>query len=376
MSIKSICQTSIHSHALPGQNERKMIQMPVYKDETTGTWYCKFYYTDYTGVKKQKKKRGFKLQREAKEWERAFLERQQGTPDMTFQSLYDIYIDDMSHRLRQTSIEGKKMVFTNRILPHFKDKPINTITAKDIRDWQNSQIDLGYSDAYLDRIQNMMTTILNYAVTYYNLPFNPCDKAGHMGKRTRSMNFWTLEQYNNFIQYVTDLTAHTVLQLLFYSGMRFGEMLALTLSDFDFQTNTIKITKSLQHRTSGDIVTPPKTDNGIRTITMPATIMQEVRTYTQKLYGLQPSDRIFTFTKSLIRGNMKRCSEKANVPLIRIHDLRHSHVSLLINMGFTPHLIAERIGDTVQMVNNTYGHLYPDKHSEVAERLNQIIVPN
>lgn len=222
--------------------------MPVYKDEATGTYYCKFYYTDYTGARKQKKKRGFKLQREAKEWERAFLERQQGTPDMTFQALYDIYIDDMSHRLRQTSIEGKKIVFTNRILPYFKDKPINTITAKDIRDWQNSQIDLGYSDAYLDRIQNMMTTILNYAVTYYNLPANPCDKAGHMGKRTRSMKFWTLEQYNSFIQYVTDLTARTALQLLFYSGMRFGEMLALTLSDFDFQSNTIKITKSLQHR--------------------------------------------------------------------------------------------------------------------------------
>lgn len=71
---------------------------------------------------------------------------------------------------------------------------------------------------------------------------------------------------------------------------------------------------------------------------------------------------------------MKRGSTAANIPIIRIHDLRHSHVSLLINMGFSPHLIAERIGDTVQMVNNTYGHLYPNKHSEVADRLNEILV--
>ena len=55
---------------------------------------------------------------------------------------------------------------------------------------------------------------------------------------------------------------------------------------------------------------------------------------------------------------------------------RDTHVSLLINMGFSPHLIAERIGDTVQMVNSTYGHLYPSKHNEVAEKLNQIIVPD
>lgn len=77
--------------------------MPAYYDEKTKTWFCKFYYTDYTGAKKQKKKRGFKLQREAKEWERTFLERLQGTPDMTFQALYDLYIEDMSHRLRRTA---------------------------------------------------------------------------------------------------------------------------------------------------------------------------------------------------------------------------------------------------------------------------------
>ena len=190
-------------------------------------------------------KRGFKLQREAKEWERAFLEKQQGTPDMTFQTLYDLYIEDMRHRLRENSIIGKQYVFKNRILPYFKDKPINQISAKDIRDWQNIQIAAGYSDAYLDRIQNMMTTIFNYAVNYYNLPVNPCNKAGHMGKRTRSMNFWTLDQYNRFISLVHNPTAHTALQLLFYSGMRFGELLALTPSDIDFTTNTISITKSI-----------------------------------------------------------------------------------------------------------------------------------
>ena len=85
--------------------------MPAYFDESTKTWFCKFYYTDYTGTKKQKKKRGFKLQREAKERERTFLERLQSTPNMTFQSLYYLYIEDMSHRLRQNSIDGKKNVY-------------------------------------------------------------------------------------------------------------------------------------------------------------------------------------------------------------------------------------------------------------------------
>lgn len=351
--------------------------MPVFKDEERNTFYVKTYYTDYTGTRKQKMKRGFKLQRDAKEWERAFLEKQQGTPDMTFQALYDLYIEDMSHRLRENSIEGKKNVFKNRILPYFKDKPVNQITAKDIRDWQNVQISADYSDAYLDRMQNMLTTILNYAVNYYNLPVNPCNKVGHMGKRTRSMQFWTLDQFNSVMTHITDPSARTALLLLFYSGMRFGEMLALTYSDFDFEADAISITKSLQHRAkAGDLITPPKTDNGIRTISMPRSIMMAIKDYTNHIYGISANDRVFTFTKSLIRGNMEHGSASAGVPFIRIHDLRHSHVSLLMDMGFSPHLIAERIGDTVQMVNNTYGHLYPIKHKEVADKLNQLIVSN
>lgn len=349
--------------------------MPVYFDENKKTWYCKFYYEDYTGAKKQKLKRGFKLQREAKDWERSFLEKMQGTPDMTFQALYDLYIEDMSHRLRENSVDGKKNVFKNRILPYFKDKAVNAITPADVRAWQNEQISKGYSDAYLDRIQNMLTTILNYAVKYYNLPVNPCDKAGHMGKRTRSQKFWTVDEFNKVMDHVTDTTASTALQVLFYSGMRFGELIALNLNDFDFDANTINITKSLQHRAKlGDIVTPPKTDNGIRCISMPPAIMQTVKSYIERIYGISDNDRVFTFTKSLISGNMKRGASASGLDTIRIHDLRHSHVSLLIEMGFSPHLIAERIGDTVQMVNNTYGHLYPTKHKEVADKLNELLV--
>lgn len=349
--------------------------MAVYQDKERKTWYCKFYYTDYTGEKKQKKKSGFARKKDAQEWERDFLEKVQGTPDMTFQTLYEIYIEDMSHRLRENSVEGKKNVFKNRILPYFKEKSINEITPADIRAWQNEQIEKGYSLAYLDRIQNMLTTIMNYAVKYYNLPSNPCDKAGHMGKRTRSQNFWTAEEFNQIISTISDPVANIAMKVLFYSGMRFGELVALTLNDLDFKENTITINKSLQHRAKlGDIITPPKTDNGIRCISMPETIMHDLKDYTERIYKISANDRVFTFTKSLINGNINRSAASTGIKRIRIHDLRHSHVSLLIEMGFSAHLIAERIGDTVQMVNNTYGHLYPTKHKEVANKLNELLI--
>lgn len=350
--------------------------MPAYFDEQTKSWYCKFYYTDYTGTRKQKKKRGFKLQREAKEWERNFLERLQGTPDMTFQALYDIYMEDKSHRLKRSTLDSTRNVFKSRILPYCGDKPVNAITAADIRAWQNEQIDSGASEGYLRAMHKKLSALMNYAVIYYNLSSNPCHKAGTMGKAVRSMNFWTLEEYTSFIQCIEDIRIHATFQVLFYSGMRCGEMLALTLADLDFENCTISISKTLYQHTKERIVTSPKTENSVRTVSMPAAIMQEVQAYIDKIYGIQPQDRVFGFTDMPLRKNMVRFSEKAGVPRIRIHDLRHSHVSLLINLGFTPHLIAERIGDTVQMVNNVYGHLYPSKHEEVADRLNQIIVPN
>lgn len=309
--------------------------MPVFKDETRGTFYVKAYYTDYTGARKQKMKRGFKLQRDAKEWERAFLEKVQGTPTMTFYSLYELYMAD-------------------------------------IRLWQNDLLSKDLSDAYLRRIHNTIVTFFNYAVKYYNLPKNPCAVAGPIGKNTRSMNFWTLEQYNHVLENVDDVRIRMQLQLLFYSGMRLGELMALTLSDIDFTENKISINKSLQQNTH--IIGSTKTENSIRVITMPPAIMDELREYITMLYDPQPDDLVFPFSRSFITRGKNKAAELAGVPQIRIHDLRHSHVSLLIEMGFSPHLIAERIGDTVQMINNIYGHLYPTRHQEVADKLNAIII--
>lgn len=99
--------------------------MPAYKDKKTDTWYCKFYYIDWTGTRRQKMKRGFKLQREANEWERNFLEKQSGSPDKTFKALYDLYSEDIRSRLKESTVEVKRRYINHRILLYFKNKPIN-----------------------------------------------------------------------------------------------------------------------------------------------------------------------------------------------------------------------------------------------------------
>lgn len=79
--------------------------MPAYKDKDRGTWYCCFYYTDWQGEQQRKTKRGFTKQKDAKEWERAFLDKLQENPQMTMASLISLYNTDMASRLRDVNHE-------------------------------------------------------------------------------------------------------------------------------------------------------------------------------------------------------------------------------------------------------------------------------
>lgn len=165
-------------------------------------------------------------------------------------------------------------------------------------------------------------------------------------------------------------TAHVSFSLLYYSGIRFGEFLALTPKDFDFEKNTLDITKSLQRVKKQDVVTPPKTPKSIRNVIIPDFVMKEVKDYMLKLYDLKDTDRVFPFTKSYINNAMARACKKTGVKKIRIHDIRHSHASYLINLGCAPLLISERLGhEMVQTTLSTYSHLYPNKHQEVVDMM-------
>lgn len=180
--------------------------MPSYYDENTKTWYCKFYYTDYNGTRKQKKKRGFKLQREAKEWERNFLETRELDVNIKFKNFVPQYFKDTENRIKESTLENKKYIVDQKILPFFSDMILSEITPLNVRQWQNELLayrdknNKPYSQTYLKTIQNQLSAIFNYGVRYYNLKENPCIKAGSLGKKhADKMLIWTLEEFQQFI---------------------------------------------------------------------------------------------------------------------------------------------------------------------------------
>jgi integrase len=160
--------------------------------------------------------------------------------------------------------------------------------------------------------------------------------------------------------------------MLYWCGIREGELLALTPADFDLQKQTLRINKSYQRLNKQDVITTPKTPKSIRTIQMPEFLCAEIQDYLKQLYGAENDSRIFPITKSYLHREMDRGCKETGVKRIRIHDLRHSHISLLIDMGFTALAIADRVGHESIDITYRYAHLFPTRQIEMASKLDSL----
>lgn len=352
--------------------------MSAYKDQNTGKWYVFFYYRNWQGENKGKTKRGFATKREALEWERNFKLKQSENLDMTMNEFYKLYEEDMKPKLKLNTWLTKKHIITGKVLPYFGERKMNEITAADILKWQNVMIESKkengerFKPGYLKTIHDELSCLFNHAVRFYNLNENPSKKAGNMGKESKEeMLFWTKEEYLKFADVIKEKPqSYYAFEILYWCGIRVGELLALTMNDFDLEKKILTINKSYQRLEGKDVITSPKTVKSNRVISMPDFLVSEMRDYMNMLYKCKPTDRLFQVTKSFLHHEMDRGSKGSGVKRITIHDLRHSHISLLIDAGFTAVDIANRVGHESIRITYHYSHMFPSKQIAMAERLN------
>jgi integrase len=229
----------------------------------------------------------------------------------------------------------------------------------------------GYSSAYQKAIHHQLSSVFNHACKYYRLKENPARLAGYMGKDDlREMHIWSTEEYKRFSQAIRNKPmSFYMFEVLFWTGMREGECLALTKADFDLEDHWVRISKSYHRLHGEDLITTPKTAKSNRTIRLPRFLSAELADYFSMIPDVPDTERIFPVTKNYLYHEMKRGCQKARVKQIRIHDLRHSHVSQLIHMGFSAVAIAERLGHESIDITYRYAHLFPSTQEEMAERL-------
>ena len=354
--------------------------MAAFKNKETGTWYVQFRYTDWKGERQQKLKRGFATKKEAQAWEREFLMEKQADINMSFESFVGLYEKDIKPKIKLNTWITKESIIKQKILPYFQKRKLSEITAKDIIDWQNEIRELTdchgrpLSKTYLKTVHNQLSAIFNHAIRYYGLQINPAQKAGNMGmEEKKEMLFWTKDEYTKFSEAMMDKPiSYYAFEMLYWCGIREGELLALTPADFNFDRGTVSINKSYQRINKQDVITTPKTPKSIRVIQMPKFLCDEMQDYFKMFYSLDSDSRIFPISKNYLHREMARGSKATGVKRIRIHDLRHSHVSLLIDMGFTALAIADRVGHESIDITFRYAHLFPTRQIEMADKLDMM----
>ena len=355
-------------------------RMSVYKDKKTNNWVVTLRYTDLDGSIKRKAKRGFATKKLAREWKDEFMANisvQQGKElTMTVAEFYQIYLNDISNVILPNTMRVKKIIYDRYIYPNFKNKVISEVRTADIIRWQNDILGQNLKDTYVRTINNQLFALFNHAEKYYDLQNNPIKKTKSIGSKDRDViTFWTKEEFDKFISVVDDEVDYIHFNVLFYTGIRIGELIAVRLKNIDFDLGHIEITESAQYEKGKYIFTKPKTKKSERIVTIPAFLTQLIKKHVERFYFIDSEEQVFRTDKNYLGRALKKYADKAQVKHIRVHDLRHSHASLLIEQGIQPNIVQQRLGhEKIETTLKTYSHLYPNKQYHLAEFLNEIAV--
>lgn len=359
--------------------------MPSY-EKRNGKWSVRFRYVDGSHMEVNKRLSGFDKRYEAEEAYRDFLAQNPQNVKVqetikTFPELLNAYLRNLKANVKESSYVSISRAIETHISPYFANRAIKDIKPLIVSQWQNqlSENAANYSHKYKTTLRGYLHNIFAYAKLYgYDNPVKSVNGFKNLeGKK--EMLFWTEQEFETFYKAIDDLKYRAVFAFLYLTGTRKGEALGLKWEDIDFENKLVKISKTLTKDTlDGNYkLTSPKSKNSSRIIILPNKLVELLAEYKKEI---APKNSDFLFGKGedplpfqTLLNRFNQYIKKAEVKKIRIHDLRHSHVSLLINKGendlSTIYIIAERIGDNVEQIYKTYGHLFPNKQSDLVKKL-------
>ena len=338
--------------------------MAVKKDTNTGKWFFYGVHRD----RKQYKRRGFGTKKEAMIAEMKFLEgidENVKSEDITFEELAEEYLSWYQKRRKASSFTKISSIVRIHLIPKFDKTPILEIRPRDVTKYQDDIIDK-FAPSHVKKIHTTLSAVFKHAMKQEYITTNPASIVGNVDlEEEKHINFWTLDEFKAFIKHVEDPMYHAMFMALYYSGMRKGELLALTWGDIDFENNNINIDKTEYNRQ----ITTTKTKASARQVIMPSHVMRLLSILKQQASPKMTYVVFGEFHTSISTSTLdRRYSEfikQSGVKRIRIHDFRHSHASYLINKGIIISVVAARLGHSdVATTLNTYSHLYPSTEKE------------
>ena len=335
--------------------------MPVYKDRKRGTWYVKYSRT-VNGKREQVFKRGFATKKEAVLWESTETANNVSHTSMTFEDLFKEQLKFINSSETSSSMKKSWLI---KHFPYYTEQ-ISKITKPKLIEWRNS-LDGKLATRTINRGLAYVRAVFSYASTVYNVPDN--GRILQSYKLTKEdkeeMPVWTVEQFSKFLDAVKYSDYKAYFYYLFWSGCRRSEGLALCKEDID--GNRVRIHRAIKHFKNGFI--PLKSDSSERTILLDDVTLAYLKPFIDKANPF-----VFGETRSLPITSVQKVFEKAieesGVPRIRIHDLRHSHATMLINSGANIVAVSKRLGHSdINITLKVYSHLLKRTEEQLADTL-------
>lgn len=334
------------------------------------SWSVRFRYVEQSGIEVQKRLSGYSTKKEAQEEYLKFISTakqykpvDENNKKLSFNQLYNEYVAYLTPRVKESTLYDFELK-AKKFLNFFSNYEVKKITPKILLDWQNGITNYSYN--YQCHIRNCLYGMLRYAEKYYDI-VNPLNKVDSIARKTqkKEMQVWTEQEFLKAMEHVHSFEYKTFFSALFYTGARKGEIMATTWKDWDLKTQTLDINKSITKKVKngGWIITTPKNQSSIRNIKLPSklvSLLEQLKASFSDLSGF-----VFGGDKPLSETSIARIFERAAIRAklkpIRIHDLRHSHASLLISRGATIVTVAKRLGhNSIEQTLNTYAHMMPE----------------
>jgi integrase len=311
---------------------------------------------------------------------------------MTVQQLFDEYIEVRSYELKEASIEKITKNFDCYILPTYKDYLIENINIKALQEWKISTEKKGLALNTKSGAFIYFRAIFSYAIKMEYLIKNPFEKLDNFKDTTsikKKMQYYTAEEFGLFITRAKEIATerdtqfndlsewnyYVFFNIAFYTGLRKGEIHALKWSDI--QGSYLSVERSITQKSKGkDRETRPKNKSSIRPLQLPLPLIRILEEQKQRQQLCHNYTNDFRICNSIRNSSISRKNKRYSKGLkkIRIHDFRHSHVSILANEGVNIQEVARRLGHSrIEMTWNTYCHLYPREEEKAVAVLNKVI---
>lgn len=289
----------------------------------------------------------------------------------TFDFILDEYLKDLERRCKPQSYHNAKLSANRNIRPYFADFDVRDIRKPDIIDWYDK---LKWSDKHKHDLMKRFRSIMRFASVNYDLAVIDTSAIRFASKEMpKERTIWSPEDFHTFIIH-TEGKFHALFNLLYFSGLRIGEALALT--DQDIEGNVVNVTKTINRSTDeyGITISSPKTKSSIRKVTIPEEIATEVKSLAPGFLFSAFDEHQAPMSPHTVNKYFREAIKKAGVPMIHIHDLRHSHASYLLSSGVPITAISKRLGhSSITITMNVYSHQMKRDEDKVLDALLNVL---